>query len=268
MPDELDLSRPGLRWASDPDDEQVMTVMAPRAGPAGTRSATSPSGAHVLVVDDEASVAEIIAYALEGAGHRVTRAATGPDALVRMVADPADLVVLDLMLPGMGGMDVLRELRRTSRVPVILVSAIADVAERVVGLELGADDYVTKPFSPRELTARVQSILRRMAPVAGQDVLVFDGLRIDVKAREAHVEGREVALTTKEFDLLAFLAASPREVFTREQLLRRVWGSTSDWQDPATVTEHVRRIRLKIEADPTTSHWISTIRGAGYRFEA
>jgi len=113
----------------------------------------------------------------------------------------------------------------------------------------------------------VQSILRRSFAGRGDDVLAFDGLRLDVRAREVHVDGREVALTSKEFDLLAFIAAFPREVFSREQLLRRVWGSTSDWQDPATVTEHVRRVRLKIEVDPTASRWISTVRGAGYRFE-
>lgn len=224
-------------------------------------------GAHILVVDDEAGIADVITFALERAGHRVSRAATGPDAILAVRGTTPDLVVLDLMLPGMGGMDVLRELRRTSRVPVILVSGIADVAERVVGLELGADDYVTKPFSPRELTARVQSVLRRAAPPASPHVLELGDLRIDLRAREVHVGGRDAGLTTREFDLLAFLASSPREVFTREQLLRRVWGSTSEWQDPATVTEHVRRVRLKLAAGATSPERISTVRGAGYRFE-
>lgn len=244
--------------------------VAPGGAAAGPRSAV-PGAAHVMVAEDDVAVGDVVTEALEREGHRVTRATTGLQALARHVTDPADLLVVGIELPAMGGLDVLCELRRTSAVPVILVSATVDVGERVTGLELGADDVVSKPFSSRELTARVCSILRRStaAPWAGDRgaAVSHGGLRVDVRAREVHVGDREVFLTTREFDLLAFLVASPREVFSREQLLREVWGSTSEWQDPATVTEHVRRVRLKIEVDPTASGSISTVRGAGYRFD-
>jgi DNA-binding response OmpR family regulator len=239
----------------------------PRPAPSPARPAVAGAGATILVVDDEDSVADLVAVALECAGHRVERAATGPEALDRIAAHAPDLVVLDVVLPGLGGMDVLREVRRTSRVPVILLSGITDVGERVAGLEAGADDYLTKPFSPRELAARVRSVLRRAAPEAGADVVEVEELRIDRRSREVTVRGVHVALTTKEFDLLAFLASSPREVFSREQLLRRVWSSTTAWQDPSTVTEHVRRVRLKLQAAPQHRPRITTVRGAGYRLE-
>jgi DNA-binding response OmpR family regulator len=178
-----------------------------------------------------------------------------------------DLVVLDVMLPGATGLDVLRR-HDTSRVPVILLTARVDEADRVLGLELGADDYVTKPFSPREVVARVRTVLRRAqaAPATGQP-LAFDGLTIDVAAREVNVSGTATAVTAKEFDLLAFLAGSPRQVFSRAQLLHSVWDSAPEYQDPATVTVHVRRLRQKIEADPEQPRWITTVYGVGYRFE-
>lgn len=252
-----------------------MDATVPRMAPemSGAQRWCAVAGAaHVVVAEADAAVGDVVTEALERRGHRVTRAMTGLDALARHLSDPADLLVVGVELPGMGGLDVLRELRRTSAVPVLLVAETADVGERVTGLELGADDVVTKPYEACELTARVCSILRRSAPAAqGADgpgaVISHGGLHVDVRAREVHVGDRMVSLTTREFDLLAFLAASPREVFSREQLLRAVWGSTSDWQDPATVTEHVRRVRLKIDTDPAAPRWISTVRGAGYRFE-
>jgi DNA-binding response OmpR family regulator len=237
-----------------------MTAPAPDQAPTST-------GATILVVDDEDAVAELVTSTLERAGHRVARVGTGPDALAHIARQRPDLVVLDLMLPGLGGLEVLREVRRTNRVPVILLSAIADVGERVVGLELGADDYVTKPFSPRELAARVRSVLRRTTPAVEQQVVDLDGLCVDGRARQVTVDGDLVPLTTREFDLLAFLAAAPGEAFSREQLLRRVWASTSEWQDPATVTEHVRRVRLKTEVGLAPRRRIVTVRGVGYRFE-
>ena len=152
--------------------------------------------------------------------------------------------------------------------PVILLSALGDEGERVVGLKLGADDYVTKPFSPAEIVARVATVLRRGRAVeATESRLDFDGLALDPASREVTVDGKVVETTFKEFDLLLFLATSPRQVFSREQILDHVWDSSSEWQDPATVTEHVRRIRRRIEADPDTPRWILTVRGAGYRFE-
>ncbi len=180
------------------------------------------------------------------------------------------------MLPGRDGLDILGDLRRTSDVPVILLTARGEEADRVVGLKLGADDYVVKPFSAAELSARVQSVLRRSQPAAapasspaarGGRSLAFDGLQIDLDTREVSVKGEAVEITAREFDLLAFLAASPRQVFSRQQLLEQVWDSSSDWQSDATVTEHVRRLRRKIEDDPDQPRWVTTARGVGYRFE-
>jgi DNA-binding response OmpR family regulator len=175
------------------------------------------------------------------------------------------------MLPARNGLDVLGDLRRTSDIPVILVSARAEEDDRVAGLRLGADDYVTKPFSAAELSARVESVLRRSvmrrAPATSDGRLAFEGLAIDLRTREVRVAGAKVEMTAKEFDLLAYLAGEPREVFSRDELLRQVWGSSSNWQSDATVTEHVRRLRRKIEDDPDNPRWIATVRGAGYRFE-
>jgi DNA-binding response OmpR family regulator len=223
----------------------------------------------VLVVDDEPTVREVVVGYLRRDGHDVAEAADGTIALELLDADPPDLVVLDMMLPGVNGLDVLRRVRSSSEIPVIMLTARAEEADRVTGLELGADDYVVKPFSPRELAARVNGVLRRTAArqaVAPQR-LEFDDLIIDPLSREVTLGGAIVDLTPKEFDVLAFLAASPRQVFSRAQLLHSVWQSSPDWQDPATVTVHVRRIRNKIEVDPERPRWISTVWGVGYRFE-
>ncbi|MEX2626018.1 MAG: response regulator transcription factor [Ilumatobacteraceae bacterium] len=227
----------------------------------------------VLVVDDEPTVRGVVAQYLRRDGHEVDEAGDGDDALRRLTSDPPDLVVLDQMLPGTDGLAILRALRATSEVPVIMLTALTEEGDRVTGLEAGADDYVTKPFSPRELAARVNGVLRRAAARdadgngAAERLLEFDGLRIDRTAREVHLADDLVETTPKEFDLLAFLASSPRTVFSRAELLREVWHSSPDWQDPATVTVHVRRIRNKIERDPEHPRWIATVWGVGYRFE-
>ncbi len=221
----------------------------------------------VLVVDDEPMVREVVAAYLQREGFRVTEAADGAAALDRLAAGLPDLVVLDLMLPHVDGYEVMRRLRRRSDVPVILLTARAEEPDRVLGLELGADDYVVKPFSPRELAARVRSVLRRARPRPEPVRLEFDGLVVDARTREVLVDGAPVELTAREFELLAFLAAAPRQVFSRGQLLEQVWDSSPDYQDPSTVTVHVRRIRHKIEPDPGRPRWIVTVWGVGYRFE-
>lgn len=230
------------------------------------------TGSKILVVDDEPTVLEVVAGYLRRDGHDVSEAADGPAALALLESDPPDLVVLDLNLPGVNGFDILRHLRSSSSTPVIMLTARADEADRVAGLELGADDYVVKPFSPRELAARVNGVLRRTtgraepAPSAPTEIS-FDGLHIDALSREVTLGGKLVEMTPKEFDVLFFLASSPRQVFSRAQLLESVWQSSPEWQDSATVTVHVRRIRNKIEDDPENPRWITTVWGVGYRFE-
>jgi len=224
----------------------------------------------VLVVDDEPMLRHLLSRLLRMEGYEVMEAEDGQAALEIIRNVEPDLVLLDVMLPTRDGIDVLGDLRRTSDVPVILVSALGDEADRVIGLKAGADDYVVKPFSAAELSARIESVLRRAASRAVPEVaneLSFDRLLIDLGTRDVTVAGEKVEMTAKEFDLLAFLAGSPRQVFTREQLLQQVWGSSSDWQSDATITEHVRRLRRKIEDDPDNPRWITTVRGVGYRFE-
>ena len=202
-------------------------------------------------------------------GHDVAEAADGTTALDLLEADPPDLVVLDMMLPGVNGLDILRRVRSTSDIPVIMLTARAEESDRVSGLELGADDYVVKPFSPRELAARVNGVLRRTSgrENSSPQPLDFGNLHMDPLSREVTLDGEVIEMTPKEFDVLVFLANSPRQVFSRAQLLESVWQSSPDWQDPATVTVHVRRIRNKIEADPEKPRWITTVWGVGYRFE-
>jgi len=219
-----------------------------------------------LVVDDDDVVRRLVRDGLEREGFDVHDVADGASALAALEQQPAGLVILDVNLPARGGFEVLSAIRATSRVPVILLTGRVDEIDRVLGLELGADDYVVKPFSPRELAARVRAVLRRTSTEAGP-TLAFGELVIDPVAREVKLRGALVELTAREFDLLLFLARSPRRVFSHGELLEQVWHSTSDWQDPGTVTEHVRRVRAKIETDREHPRWIRTVRAAGYAFE-
>ncbi|MGI5353404.1 response regulator transcription factor [Streptomyces sp. CA-250714] len=228
-----------------------------------------PSTGRILVVDDDPTVAEVVTGYLHRAGYAVDRAETGPGALERAGAHWPDLVVLDLMLPEMDGLEVCRRLRGKGPVPVIMLTALGDEGDRVLGLEVGADDYVTKPFSPRELVLRVESVLRRSR--RAQDVpppeapLRAAGLTVDPRARLATRNGAELSLTVREFDLLAHLLRHPARAFSREELMREVWGW--DFGDLSTVTVHVRRLRAKVEDDPARPRLIQTVWGVGYRFD-
>jgi len=225
----------------------------------------------VLVVEDDPTVSDVVRRYLERAGLVVEVIADGAAALARGLVDPPDLVVLDLMLPGMSGLEVCQRLRAAAPVPIIMLTALGEEADRVVGLEFGADDYVTKPFSPRELTLRVQSVLRRAAGRPGQPPgpvpgpLVDGDLTVDTGARLARLAGRDLALTVREFDLLAFLLAHPRQAFGRVDLLEKVWGWS--FGDQSTVTVHVRRLREKIEPAPGAPRRIVTVWGVGYRYD-
>jgi DNA-binding response OmpR family regulator len=223
--------------------------------------------ARVLVVDDDLTVRDVVRRYLELAGHEVALADNGEDALAWIAGNEPDLVVLDLMLPGMDGLEVCRRLRRTSAVPVVMLTALGEEEDRIAGLQLGADDYVTKPFSPRELALRVSSVLRRAAAPSAPPVrpLVDGDLRLDVAARAATLCGVELALTGREFDLLVFLLSHPGQAFTRDQLLERVWGW--DFGDQSTVTVHVRRLREKVEREPAKPTRIVTVWGVGYRYD-
>jgi len=234
---------------------------------AGGRSASGSMG-RILVIDDEEDVRTMVARLLEGEGYQVEQAANSDEAAACLNTRTPDLVILDVMLSSEDGFDVLASLRRTSNIPVILVTGRGRETDRVLGLKLGADDYVVKPFSPAELAARVGTVLRRTGRRPDDQAgLEFGELCIDMKAREVRLGDELVETTPKEFDLLAFMASSPRQVFTREQLLAQVWSSSTAWQDAGTVTEHVRRIRRKIEKDPDNPRWVRTVRGVGYRFE-
>ncbi|SCF92616.1 DNA-binding response regulator, OmpR family, contains REC and winged-helix (wHTH) domain [Streptomyces sp. Cmuel-A718b] len=222
----------------------------------------------VLVVDDDPTVAEVVVGYLHRAGYAVEQADDGPAALGRFAECRPDLVVLDLMLPAMDGFEVCRRMREHGPVPVIMLTARGDEEDRILGLETGADDYVTKPFSPRELVLRVDSVLRRaraVVPVDDAGPLSGGGLDLDPVARRAHRDGRPLALTLREFDLLAFLLRHPGKVFGREELMREVWGW--DFGDLSTVTVHIRRLRGKVEQDPARPRLIRTVWGVGYRLD-
>lgn len=215
-------------------------------------------------------VREVVARYLELDGVEVHEAADGGAAQRWLDQNTPDLVVLDVMLPEIDGLSILRRLRRDSTVPVILLTARADEIDRITGLELGADDYVVKPFSPRELAARVQTVLRRTSvrpTTQASNLKHFGRLGIDTGTREVFLDETVVPLTPKEFDLLALLSKSPRQVFSRAQLLDLVWSSSPDYQDPATVTVHIGRLRQKLEANPEQPRWLVTVRSVGYRFE-
>lgn len=227
-------------------------------------------GKHVLVVDDETTIREVLRRYLEREGFAVSEAADGNQALATIEAEDPDLVVLDLMLPGIDGLSLASRLRARSEVPVVMLTARGGLQDRIEGFELGADDYIVKPFSPRELVLRVKAVLRRTnesEPDEAPPPVEGGGVRVDPAGREVTVEGDRVSLTAKEFDLLHFLVRHPRQVFTRDQLLDRVWGYEFQG-DPSTVTVHIRRLREKIEADPSDPHRIVTVWGVGYKFEA
>lgn len=225
----------------------------------------------VLVVDDEPQILEVVSKYLAREGFQTATASDGQAALTSFPAFKPDLIILDLMLPRVDGLEVFRRLRAVSAVPVIMLTAKGEETDRIVGLELGADDYVIKPFSPRELVARVKAVLRRAATGSpletGERTLIRGGLRIDPRARTVRVADRAVELTTKEFDLLWFLASHPGQVFTRTQLLDNVWGYEY-YGDSSTVTVHIRRLREKLETDPANPRYLSTVWGVGYKFES
>ncbi|HZR13672.1 MAG TPA: response regulator transcription factor [Acidimicrobiia bacterium] len=223
----------------------------------------------VLVVEDDRNVADVVVRYLEREGFDVVGVGDGYEALTRAEAEPPDIVVLDLMLPGLDGLEVCRRLRASTPVPVIMLTARGEEDDRIAGFEVGADDYVSKPFSPRELTARVKAVLRRASSPTIRAVesgsIVAGDLVVDPAAHEARRGGELVALTAREFDLLCFLAQRPRRVFRREELLERVWGYT--YGDTSTVTVHIRRLREKLEDDPSAPTRITTVWGVGYRFD-
>lgn len=222
----------------------------------------------VLVVDDDDTVRDVVRRYLERAGFDVVLAGDGDEALRQFAARSPDLVVLDVMMPGKSGLDVCRELRKTSEVPIVMLTALGEEENRIAGLQLGADDYVTKPFSPRELALRVASVLRRArwtAPEPAQRELSDGDLRLDLAARKATLAGTDLALTTREFDLLAFFLSHAGTAFSRTDLLAKVWGW--DFGDQSTVTVHVRRLREKIEPDPAAPTRVSTVWGVGYRYD-
>lgn len=222
----------------------------------------------VLVVDDDVLVRDVVDRYLGRAGYHVTLVGDGQEALSAAEINPPDLVVLDLMLPGLPGLEVCRRLRAVGPVPVVMLTALGEEEDRILGLETGADDYITKPFSPRELVLRVSSVLRRARapqPVTALPPITDGGLFVDIAGRRAMLAGQELALTVREFDLLAFLIRHPGRAFARSELLEQVWGWT--FGDHSTVTVHVRRLREKVEADPTAPRRIATVWGVGYRYD-
>src|SRR5512133_554585 len=220
----------------------------------------------VLVVDDETIVRDVVVRYLRRDGYETREAATGDEAREILEAEMPELVVLDVMLPGTDGLELCRWIRARSDLPVIMLTARGGETDRIVGLELGADDYVTKPFSPRELAVRVRNVLRRSRALADEgERITFGPFEIDCSARELRRDATLLSLTAKEFDLLWFLASHPRRVFSRDQLMDGVWGYTTAL-DTGTVTVHVRRLRQKIESDPSRPRFLETVWGVGYRF--
>jgi DNA-binding response OmpR family regulator len=228
-----------------------------------------PNASTILLVDDEDSIQTLLTYPLERDGYHVIQARDGEEALRRFEEEQVDLVVLDVMLPKLDGLEVCKRLRNESAVPIIMLTARGDELDKVLGLELGADDYITKPFSIREFRSRIRALLRRaVAPYPGRDreaVIERGELKIDVPRRTVDVRGEQVQLTFIEFELLALLASSPGVVFSRRELLERLRGS-ADYREPRTIDVHVRHLREKIERDPGNPELILTLRGAGYRF--
>jgi len=221
----------------------------------------------VLVVDDEPMVREVLTQYLMHDGFRVVESADGQEALAAVADEQPDLVLLDLMLPKYSGLDVLRHVRVTSQTPVILLTACGEEDDRVTGLELGADDYIVKPFSPREVAARVRSVLRRTQTTTAEPVITFDDITVDLGRREVTRDGDAIELTRKEFDLLAYFISHEGFALSRELLLTEVWSSSTEWQDSSTVTVHLSRLRQKLERHPNEPRHFVTVYGVGYRFE-
>ncbi|WP_235834283.1 response regulator transcription factor [Actinomadura logoneensis] len=246
----------------------MSTPTRPSSGGRPAAAAPEVTG-RILVVDDDPTVAEVVARYLVRDGHDVACVADGHRALRHARENPPDLIVLDLMLPGMDGLEVCRRLRETTAVPIVMLTALGAEADRLVGLAMGADDYVTKPFSPRELALRVRSVLRRargaVIPTAQARPLRDGDLKLDPNAHTATLAGTPLTLTAREYDLLAFLLRNPGRAFTREQLLDHVWGWS--FGDSATVTVHVRRLREKLELDPAAPRRLVTVWGVGYRYD-
>jgi DNA-binding response OmpR family regulator len=227
------------------------------------------NSATILLVDDEEAVQKLLTYPLERDGYRVVQARDGEEALRRFSEESVDLVVLDVMLPKLDGLEVCKRLRSSSYVPIIMLTARDDEVDKVIGLELGADDYITKPFSIREFRSRVKAALRRAAAPRHDshdpEPISIDGLVIDPARRTVEIDGAAVLLTYVEFELLRTLAARPGRVHTRQALLEAVWGG-ADYRDPRTIDVHVRHLREKLERDPSEPEYILTVRGVGYRF--
>jgi DNA-binding response OmpR family regulator len=223
----------------------------------------------ILVVDDEKHIIQLVKLYLTNEGYQVESAADGRDALDKIRLVRPDLIVLDLMLPGVGGLEICRQVRQESDVPIIMLTARDDELDKVVGLELGADDYITKPFSIHEFRSRVRALLRRAKlPAFGderEDTIVADGLHVDVARRTVEVDGTPVQLTYVEFELLRTLAGHPGKVFSRKALLEELWGGAA-YREPRTIDVHVRHLREKLERDPSAPELIHTVRGVGYRF--
>ena len=228
-----------------------------------------PDPSTILLVDDEESIQKLLAYPLEREGFRVLQARNGEEALARFAAEEVDLVVLDIMLPKLDGLEVCKRLRAESEVPIIMLTARDDELDKVLGLELGADDYITKPFSIREFRSRVRALLRRASAARPADVdgevISIGGLTVDLSRRVVEVGGRRVQLTYVEFELLRILASHPGRVYSRRLLLEALWGG-ADYREPRTIDVHVRHLREKLERDPAEPEFILTVRGVGYRF--
>jgi DNA-binding response OmpR family regulator len=228
-----------------------------------------PDSATILLVDDEESVQKLLTYPLERDGYRVVQARDGEEALTRFGSEEVDLVVLDVMLPKLDGLEVCKRLRAGSSVPIMMLTARDDELDKVLGLELGADDYITKPFSIREFRSRVRALLRRAATPRyeprDEESIEAEGLRIDPARRSVEVDGKPVQLTYVEFELLRTMATRPGLVFSRQSLLEALWGGSA-YREPRTIDVHVRHLREKLEADPREPVYILTVRGVGYRF--
>ena len=226
------------------------------------------TGVTILLVDDEESIQKLLTYPLERDGHRVVQARDGEEALEKFREEHVDLVLLDLALPKLDGLEVCRRLRAESSVPILMLTARDDEIDKVLGLEIGADDYITKPFSIRELRSRIRAAVRRASlspPAEPEELIEVDGLRIDLPRRVVEVAGRPVQLTYLEFELLRTLASTPGRVYTRQALLDKLWGGAA-FRDPRTIDVHVRHLREKIERDASVPEYIFTVRGVGYRF--